>query len=124
HDQFPSSVRLRCRPVARSLIPTGSHVPSAQSSSAEPFLTHPCLTSRPWVLQPRHTPSADSNHISVRQIRPIARGSGPRIPTLVMTVIANAIPRPRVQANRLGLADTHSGDRPRVIACASNPIGL
>ncbi len=75
-------------------------------------------------MQPRHSPSADSIHISVRQIRHIVRGSGPRMPLFVMTVIASAITRPSVHANRLGLADTHSGARPSVIARARTPTGL
>ena len=41
----------------------------------------------------------------------------------VMIVIASAITRPSVQANRLGLADTHSGERPNVITRATTPIG-
>ena len=44
--------------------------------------------------------------------------------TLVMTVIAAAIAKPSVQANRLGLADTQSGGWLRVIARETTRIGL
>ena len=46
------------------------------------------------------------------------------MPLLVITVIANAMPRPSDQAKRLGLAETHSGGRPNVIARATSPNGL
>jgi hypothetical protein len=75
-------------------------------------------------LQPRHRPSTDSIHISVRQIAQIVRGSMPRTPVLVMIIIENAMPRPSVQANRFGLAETHSGGEPSVRARAMMPIGL
>ena len=41
-----------------------------------------------------------------------------------MIIIENDRPRPSVQANRLGLADTQSGGWLRVITRASTPIGL
>ena len=41
-----------------------------------------------------------------------------------MITIAKDMPRPSVQANRLGLAETHSGGWRSVIARAMMPIGL
>ena len=75
-------------------------------------------------MQPRHTPRTDSIHISVRQMAQIVRGSMPRTPLLVMTIIENAIPRPSVQAKRLGFAETQSGAWRSVMARAITPIGL
>jgi len=40
------------------------------------------------------------------------------------SVIADAIPSPSDHAKRLGRAETHSGARARVIACATTPNGL
>ena len=60
----------------------------------------------------------------MRQTRQIDRGSQPRMPLLVMTIIENDRPRPIVHANRFGLAETQSGGWPRVIRRASMPIGL
>src|SRR3984957_3474955 len=97
-----------------------SQLRSAHSSIAY-FFIHPHRTRALWILQPRQSPSTDSIHISDRQIRHIVRGSAPRMPTLVITVIANAIARPSVQAKRLGFALTHSGDRCNVIARATMP---
>jgi hypothetical protein len=62
--------------------------------------------------------------MSVRQIRQIVRGSRPRTPLVVMIIIEPDRARPIVQANRLGLAETQSGGRPRVIARATTPAGL
>ena len=52
------------------------------------------------------------------------RGSQPRMPLLVMTAMAPDMARPRVQANLLGAADTHSGRWRRVSRPASAPTGL
>ena len=54
----------------------------------------------------------------------IVRGSVPRMPLLVMTIIENAIPMPSVQAKRLGFAETQSGVRRNVMTRATTPIGL
>src|SRR5437588_179941 len=53
---------------------SGSHEPSAHTSNSGSSPPQPRLASKPWILQPRQNPSADSSHISVRQIRQIVRG--------------------------------------------------
>ena len=57
-------------------------------------------------------------------MRQIVRGSVPRIPLLVMIIIENAIPRPSVQAKRLGFAETQSGAWRSVMRRAITPTGL
>ena len=56
--------------------------------------------------------------------RQIVRGSVPRMPLLVMIVIANDSARPSVQAKRLGFAETQSGGWRGVRTRATTPIGL
>ena len=58
------------------------------------------------------------------QSRQMLSGSAPRMWLLVMIIMASDITSPRLQAKRLGLADTQCGGCRQVSSRASWPTGL